>query len=332
MKVKESKQKRYSSHNVITAIIVAVVLIAGIVTAIIIGRSKGDVKTSLGDSDIETTRIGNKVYEPNKSVETYLFMGIDKMGKAVKDSDEPGQCDMLMLLVRDVSNNTFKTIPINRNTIADVDTLDTDGSVLATTPIQLALAHANGDGLESSCENTVRAVSRLLKGQKIDGYVAVNMGAIKDINHLAGGVTVKIEDDFSKTDKTLKKGESVHLTDEQAMHYVHDRMDVGDGLNESRMKRQNAYIDGLKPIFKEKINADKKFAENIYDTLDDYMVTNVKKSKFAKIAMLLATDADNGELELTGEKKFDELGWEEFIPDEENLNNTITQLFYREYK
>ena len=49
MKVKESKQKKYSSRNIITAIIVAVVLIAGIVGAIIIGRSKGDVKTSLGE-------------------------------------------------------------------------------------------------------------------------------------------------------------------------------------------------------------------------------------------------------------------------------------------
>lgn len=69
-------------------------------------------------------------------------------------------------------------------------------------------------------------MSNFLDGQRIDGYAAVNMGAIGTINHLAGGVTVTIEDDFSKVDKTMKMGETITLTDEQAVHYVHDRYDV----------------------------------------------------------------------------------------------------------
>ena len=50
--------------------------------------------------------------------------------------------------------------------------------------------------MESSCENTVDAVSDMLYGIKIDGYIAMNIDAIKVINHLAGGVPVTIEDDF----------------------------------------------------------------------------------------------------------------------------------------
>lgn len=101
-------------------------------------------------------------------------------------------------MVRDISEGTFKTLAINRNTLTNVKSLDLDNSYLGDSVVQIALAHASGDGLEASCENTVDAVSELLGGQKIDGYAAVNMGAISIINHMAGGVTVTIEDDFPK--------------------------------------------------------------------------------------------------------------------------------------
>lgn len=96
------------------------------------------------------------------------------------------------------TDGTYKTLSIDRNTIVEQDTLDPDGTYVATSPAQLALAHENGDGMEISCENVVKAVSNFLGGQKIDGYAAVNMGAIGTINNLAGGVTVTIEDDFPR--------------------------------------------------------------------------------------------------------------------------------------
>lgn len=50
-------------------------------------------------------------------------------------------------------------------------------------------------------ENTVDAVSTLLKGQKVDGYAMINMSAIQVVNDMVGGVTVTIEGDFSERDK-----------------------------------------------------------------------------------------------------------------------------------
>lgn len=327
-KKEHENNKKISKKSIVVLILVVIVIaVLGIVLYSI--DKSGTVPADKKNSVVETIKVGDKNYKPKKSIETYLFMGVDSKDKITENIEEPGQCDMLMLLVRDTSDDSFITLPINRNTITDVDTLDDNGKVLATTPVQIALAHANGEGKELSCKNTVNAVSKLLGGHEIDGYIAVNMGAIPTINHLAGGVTVKIEDDFSKSDASLKKGEKVHLTDEQAEHYIHDRINVGKGLNDSRMRRQSTYVNALKPVMKEKIKADGKFANTIYESINDYMVTNIDKGRFAKIALLLANDKDSGEIKITGKEDLDELGWEEFIPDENSVKDAITQLFYK---
>ena len=141
-------------------------------------------------------------------------MGLDAQGEAekVEEYDGTGQCDTLQVLVLDETNHTYTSLPINRDTMTDVKSLDDDGTYLATTRMQISLAHATGDGMETSCENTVDAVSNLLYGQTIDGYASLNMDAIEVLNHLVGGVTVTIEDDFSKEDPTLTMGETVTLT------------------------------------------------------------------------------------------------------------------------
>lgn len=126
------------------------------------------------------------------------------------ESDGTGQSDVLELLVIDTKKNTYHKLPINRDTITDVRSLDDDGSYLATTKTQIALAHANGDGMELSCENTVDAVSNMLYGIRIEGYISLNMDSIKILNHLAGGVPVTIEDDFSQSDKSLVKDRQLH--------------------------------------------------------------------------------------------------------------------------
>jgi anionic cell wall polymer biosynthesis LytR-Cps2A-Psr (LCP) family protein len=272
-------------------------------------------------------------YVPKKNIETYLFIGVDSMDKVKKAEDygESGQNDFLLLMVRDISDGTFKTLSINRNTMTNVKSLDLDGSYLGEGILQIALAHASGDGMEDSCENTVDAVSELLGGQTIDGYAAVNMGAISIINNLAGGVTVTIEDDFSKTDPSLKMGETVTLTDEQAVHFVHDRWYVGDETNENRMKRQSQYMENLKVKLKEKCQADNSYPLDIYDALGDYMVTNITSQKFAKLALLVIKDKDEGSLTIDGTVGLDEYECATFEADEDSLEETIIELFYKKY-
>lgn len=100
-----------------------------------------------------------------------------------------------------ISQKWRKLLSVDRNTVTPVRSLADDGTYLATTDIQLSLAHSMGLDQNMRAENTVDAVSTLRKGQKIDGYAMINMSAIQVVNDMVGGVTVTIEDDFSERDK-----------------------------------------------------------------------------------------------------------------------------------
>lgn len=69
----------------------------------------------------------------------------------------------------------------------------------------------------------------------------MNMDGISELNDLAGGVTVTLEDDFSSIDPAMAKGTTLTLHGDQAETFVRSRMTVGDGTNASRMERQEAF-------------------------------------------------------------------------------------------
>ena len=81
----------------------------------------------------------------------------------------------------------------------------------------------------------------------------VNMGAIVPVNDMVGGVIVKITDEFPGS-KTLIKGKTVTLKGNDAETFVRERKDVGDGLNDNRMKRQQVYEVAFKQAFYKKCN------------------------------------------------------------------------------
>ncbi|MEG0901177.1 MAG: LCP family protein, partial [Clostridia bacterium] len=111
---------------------------------------------------------------------------------------------------------------------------------------QICLSHGFGDGGAQSAKLTQQAVQTLLYGIDIDFYIAMDMDAITTLNELVGGITVTLEEDFTAIDPTMVKGTTLTLHGMQAEHYVRGRTTVGDGTNESRMKRQAAYLTLLK--------------------------------------------------------------------------------------
>ncbi len=332
--------------------IFVVVCVAGILAILFIGEPEESAKKHNRTDKI--VKIGGVECMPKANIETYLIIGTDVKGKTSEDNTKlvtkqtvnsmgeketttevdynPGQADTIILLVIDREKNTYALLPINRDTITAVDSLDENGNYLATTDIQIALAHACADGKEQSCENTMKAVSNLLHDQYIDEYAAVSQDAIKQLNNLVGGVTVKIEDDFSQSDKSLKKGETVKLTDDQAYHYVHDRMNVGDGSNECRMRRQNSYMKGLKKVVGEKTATDKKFPIKVYRGLNDYMITSMAGSDASKITKAVLKNKYLGTFKIKGKTKVDDYGYNAFHPNKKSLNEVVRKLFYDEVK
>ncbi|MCI6858048.1 MAG: LCP family protein [Eubacterium sp.] len=328
---REEKRKLYQKLVGIGVLFLLICVIAIVAGRFVDGRKiNSGSKEEKAESD--TVMIGGVKCKPNWDIRTYLFIGEDSRGiKGEKtENDGTGQSDVLELLVIDTKNHTYYKLPINRDTITDVKSLDDDGTYLATTKIQIALAHANGDGMETSCENTVDAVSNMLYGIRIDGYMCLNIDSIKILNHLAGGVPVVIEDDFSQSDPSLKRGETVTLTDEQALHYVHDRMNVGDGTNECRMRRQKEYVGALTQIFKQKMKENSGFINTFYNSLSDYMVTDMSVGEMGNVSNLVLESKDQGEVSIEGTNAIGEYGYNEFTMNEDSRDAIARKLFFKE--
>ena len=324
---RQDKKRLYKGLGIAAAVLI----VGSVFVALVLGMADHYRFNNDNSADSrDTITYKDKTYTRKGNIETYLIAGIDSPGKVqeLKEYDGTGQCDVLVVIVRDRSTDECKLLTIDRNTITEVKSLDDDGNCLATTDIQISLAHSMGLDQKVRAENTVDAVSHLLGDATIDGYAMVNMGAISVVNDMVGGVTVTIEDDFSEVDPTLKMGETVTLMGEHAENYVRQRKEVADGRNESRMQRQSSYEEAFKPAFRTKCNEDNKFPLEVYHVLEDYMTTDISAKKFCRLALLLSDESEDEKLSISGTYGLDEDEWQTFTPDEDSLQQAIIELFY----
>lgn len=267
-------------------------------------------------------------YFPRQDITVLMVMGIDQEGP-VTDSGSyrnTGAADVVMLLIFDETNKDCSILYLNRDTMLQVPVLGLGGKQAGTVHAQLALAHTYGSGLEDSCENTVRAVSDFLNGIAIDYYISMRMDAISLLNDAVGGVTVFVEDDFSKVDPSITMGEMT-LRGEQAMNYVRTRQGVGDQLNLSRIDRQKDYIEGFADAFEKAMDADPEFVVTAYDAVSPYLVTDCTVNTISsmlsryegfEIRQIVTPEGEN----VMGQAYY------EFHADTEKLDELILRLFY----
>lgn len=275
----------------------------------------------------KTLEYQGETYAIRDGVETYLFMGIDVEGpvQAQMGYMNGGQADVQLLVVIDRLNRTWQLLQINRDSMVEVPILGVNGEEVGMEVQQIALAHTYGDGLDRSCENNVAAVSRLLNGQKINGYMALNMDAVSVLTDMVGGVQVTVLDDFTHVDDSLKQGRQVTLSGEQAMAYVRGRQGVGDETNLSRMVRQEQYMDGLYQRLRELSPED--YLE-IFETVEQYVVTD-GSDDWLTLAQLMREYTRLEPLTIAGESGLDEQGTVAYWLDEDSRWQTIIQLFYQ---
>lgn len=282
--------------------------------------------TPSGSGNRKTLEYQGNTYVAREGVESYLFMGIDVEGpaKGNKSYIGGGQADVQLLLVVDRYERTWQVLQINRDSMVEVPVLGVNGTEVGTEYQQIALAHSYGDGLETSCENNVTAVSRMFQDQRIHGYLALNMDAISIINDQVGGVEVTVLDDFSQVDPTLIKGETVTLNGNQAVTYVRARQGVGDETNLARMARQEQYLNALYPKLKGLSSAT---AAEMFQAVEDYMVTNMN-DQWLKLMERLEEYTKLEPLSIDGENALDEQGAMAYRLDEDSLKQVMIQLFY----
>lgn len=307
-----------------------------------IENDKKDVTgISTPDSAVVDTKDDGKIisykskdYHLNESIITMLCIGVDKKKSLGVDDGvigTAGQADALYLLAIDLKNNKCTVVGVSRDTIADVDVYSANGSYMGQKPMQLCLSYAYGDGYDTSCENTVKAVSRSLYGLNIDMYFAMEIGAIAIVNDIVGGVTVTPSSTFTDTDSgtTFYKGveTTLHGMDAEGFVRYRDR-DVLDSNNE-RMQHQKDYITAFIKQLITATKSDLSAPVDVYNVLDDYSATNLTASKLTYIVTSMfsgktpqfETCSINGTVKAEG-------GYAAFYPDEDSLMTTLVNVFY----
>ena len=317
--------------NIIVFIISIVVILAIFAVAFAMKNNSKEEKNTSSELQQESENYisyNGQRYQHNDHLRTYLYMGIDKDGPVTEaeDSVSGGQSDAMFLIVVDSEKKTISVLPINRNTMTDVDVYDKDGNFVETRELQICLQHGFGDGMRTSCQRSVDAVSNLLYGEPVSGYIAMNMDAMPMMNDSVGGVTVEVLDDLTSPSRnvSLHKGETVTLNGDEAYVYLRSRdINEFDSATE-RLNRQMQYIQAFVKQAKSKNAATLVSA---YDAITDYIVTNVDVPNLVNKLTTYEFD-DSRMYTIPGETQMGEQ-YEEYHVDEDALYQLMLDIFYK---
>ena len=272
-------------------------------------------------------------YRPKEKVTTVLLMGVDQReGQESIGSRNGGQVDFLRLIVIDAEQKTVSQLQIDRDTMTPITVLGVQGDWAGMRTAQISLSHGFGNGREQSCALTAKAVSNLLMGINVDFYVAMNMDGISELNDLAGGVTVTLQDDFSALDPTMTTGTTMKLRGQQAEFFVRNRYSIGVSTNVSRMARQEQYLEALTDLIDARQKADANFVGTLYDALMPYLTTNLSRGRLINEVWAAKDYERPSVIQIEGIHAVGADGFMQFTADEASIQEAVVTLFYEEVK
>ncbi|MGN0636698.1 MAG: LCP family protein [Acutalibacteraceae bacterium] len=266
-------------------------------------------------------------YALNENIVTVAAVGVDRKSFGLQDDKigTAGQADMILIVAMDLKSGNLTGILIPRDSMVDVDQYTVDGAYVGVDQMQVCLSYAYGDGRETSCQNVLTSVQRILYGIPVHLYGVMDLDGIHALNDAIGGVTVTALETFDE----FVKGEPVTLQGAQAESYVRSRNTAVLNSDASRRERQIQY---LQAFVKKGIRAaidDIGIVSRLYNAATEYGFTNVSLSKATYLATTLLTKGvsfDNF-LSLQGELQ-DADPYPEYILDEQAVFETVLQVFY----
>lgn len=287
-------------------------------------------------SGIQPVEYNGKKYRRNTAVKAILCIGVDTSGQMEEQeiSGTAGQADGVFLIARDDSRNMARILMIPRDTMTEITLFDLAGNVLGKDTQHITLAFAYGDGKVESCKLMADAVSHLMGGLSIDGYMAMNMTAISELNDLVGGITVTIEDEgLEQRDPELVKGSTVTLDGTQAELFVRHRdVDIAQSAIR-RMDNQKQYITSYVATAQEAAQKDEGLVTRLMNIMQKHMITNMAKDQYMDMAMAVLNSRETMEEEdilMVPGEVVETVLYDEYHPDREALQQMVLELFYRE--
>jgi len=291
-----------------------------------------DTEPEKGALDImrekEVVYFNGEAYMPRTGVTSYLVIGLDTDGemKSSGSYNNTAQSDFLLLLLMDRKEKRYTLLHLNRDTMTDIDQIDVRGQRAGTAYEQLALAHTYGDGMQVSCENTVRAVSNLLYGVTIDHYLAMTLDAVPILNDMLGGVTVTVPQDLTAVDPALREGAVVTLKGSQTEHFIRSRGSLADSSNLARMERQKVYLSALIQTVAEREMTD-DFVNDVFERISPYVLTDGNLNALSELSKQLTSYSLDRILSPEGEAVVGR-DFMEFYVDDDSLKTIVADLFY----
>lgn len=157
----------------------------------------------------------------------------------------------------------------------------------------------------------------------------MNMSAIAVVNDMVGGVEVTLDDDMTGIEPSFTKGSTVLLNGSHAESFLRTRSGIGDGTNESRMGRQKQYLISLVKKTLEAVKDDLTLPVSVYQTISDYMVTDISLDEFTYLASQAVSFrlGDNFIRSISGKMDTTDI-YARFYPDEKALYELILEIFY----
>ena len=280
-----------------------------------------------------------KNYKRNKHVKAILGLGIETHDNlTAKDSvEDVGTSDAIFLIAQDTAKNQIRILTIPRDSMTELDMIDDDGNEWKEFG-HINTAFTNGDGRHESCKASVKAVEDLLCGLDIDHYAAFDLSIIPYVNDAVGGVTVTIPNDqLVKVKPDWIEGTKVTLHGDDAERFIRYRDIEIDGSPFIRQQQHKTYVTGFADALRKKSKEDSSLVSRLSDDLKDYMVTDMSKGEYEKIAL----DGIQGEfnteedmISLPGHAEVGEGGdgklYDQWFVDYTQAIPVLLDLFYRE--
>ncbi len=279
-----------------------------------------------------------KTYHFNPNITATLFMGCDNK-KPVGETNivygKNGQADTLMLLTCDVETGKTVITAIPRDTMAEIDIYGKNGDFLVSQTEQICLSYAYGDGKHTSCENTVKAVSKLFRGMPINSYLAIDKSAMTEIQNKLGSVTVTPNESLRMP---IGNGDAIYFTKGKATtvpsQYISKYLTLRSQNPDSsylRMERQLDYLKAVSSKIVQKTKSDITYPLSLYTTFSKKATTNLTADKITFLTTTVFNNRKNIDVDfkqVIGTQLLGEDGFAEFYADRDYMLELVLELFY----
>lgn len=332
---KRSKHRMRRMKLIISFLVIIFLLAAGLLIffqkkQVPVGKKVSVASDGLEEQD--SISYNGKRYRYNDHLSNFVFMGVDhreqietELGQA-----DAGQADAIFLVSWDRVENSLKLFSIPRDTMTDIEVYTTAKQDLGRQKNHICIAYGYGDGKHDSCKLVCAAVSWLFHDLPIQGYCSMSLDGIPVLTDAVGGVTVTVPDDsLQERYPEFEESKEVVLTGENVEAFVRSRDIEKRQSALTRLNRQNIFLQAYSEKAAGIIEQDSSFVTELYDRLEDYLVTNMGNDLFAKISQSLAEGGSRESFTIPGEGVQGEI-YDEYHVNEEELYSMIINNFYKE--